>query len=933
MNVQTSDIFTNMDEGGIGSIENYFFLKAFSSISEPQFAYNIQPDLWVSDGTNRGTVKIGNVGFIEKPTTFTRLANKILFFGYDSQHGKELWVSDGTLQRSYLLKDIVTGLSGSFVTTTEFIILDNKAYFLASDNSGTINIWRTDGTELFRNIGTSTSTGYIVSALKQVGSKFFYIVAKGNPNTSYEVWSSDGTIDGTVMAASIPTSNNGSMSFTATTNRVYFTLVRGSLLNLELWTSDGSNEGTVKLLNYSPTSIFAEPKFGIVDNKLLFLASSQNKTGLWSSDGSIGGTNFIKPMSSTIASFFTFNHEGYFWAVQDQRVSNNYNLWRTDGTSNNTKIAFPQLLEQRDINKLYSTNNKLFVIASDGSKKRLWVSDVNRQSLEMIKDSLNTKIELQSDVCFTTNSTIFFPLKSRFLGNELWVSNGTSQGTHFLKDINTATKSSISYDFSEGRVINNNLYFASQEYEDARLELTIANEKRAVFVKDSLPNSNREFPQYLGRSPSLLADLGRGVLFSGLDSLHGQELWLTNSTNNGTVLLKDINLGKSSSNPTNVIQFGLKSYFEASDGIHGRELWVTDGTTTGTNLVRDFYPDNSDEYSSIYSKIWFDNKLILITQDAQYGRELWKMEENENLFVRLIDRTTTSQIHIPIHGLKVHQNKIYYIANTSTNSPSLWSTNAEIGGAQLIKEMRIYPLSSASPQLHSFKNWLFMYASDISSSNLTGLWRSDGTTEGTIPILKNAYILDDKIVIGTQYLYFATEYTLWKSDGTPSGTQVVKVFDSNLYSGTLKELKYVNGHVYFEVVNLQTGVELWQSDGTLENTFLLENISANHSPTALKETYKIFPKGTGFYFIGNDSEHGRELWFYDTCSYPTNIVSLKSGNWNDSDTWSCGQVPKSTDITTIENGNIIEITNQTFTRELNLVNGSVLFNGGTLHFP
>src|SRR5690606_9349054 len=71
------------------------------------------------------------------------------------------------------------------------------------------------------------------------------------------------------------------------------------------------------------------------------------------------------------------------------------------------------------------------------------------------------------------------------------------------------------------------------------------------------------------------------VYFSAKDIVENYELWVTDGTETGTMLFKDINVGAYASNPEDFIEYNNKLYFTADDGINGRELWVTDGTAAG----------------------------------------------------------------------------------------------------------------------------------------------------------------------------------------------------------------------------------------------------------------------------------------------------------------------------------------------------------------
>ena len=80
--------------------------------------------------------------------------------------------------------------------------------------------------------------------------------------------------------------------------------------------------------------------------------------------------------------------------------------------------------------------------------------------------------------------------------------------------------------------------------------------------------------------------LGNVVLFNANDGTNGRELWKSDGTAAGTVLLKDIKQN-GDSNPWYLVNVNGVIFFSADDGTHGRELWKSDGTAAGTVMVKD----------------------------------------------------------------------------------------------------------------------------------------------------------------------------------------------------------------------------------------------------------------------------------------------------------------------------------------------------------
>ena len=67
--------------------------------------------------------------------------------------------------------------------------------------------------------------------------------------------------------------------------------------------------------------------------------------------------------------------------------------------------------------------------------------------------------------------------------------------------------------------------------------------------------------------------MGNLVFFSAFDTAHGNELWVTDGTTEGTRLVKDLNHGPGSAFPRSLRNIRGVLYMSADDGVHGFEPW------------------------------------------------------------------------------------------------------------------------------------------------------------------------------------------------------------------------------------------------------------------------------------------------------------------------------------------------------------------------
>ena len=386
----------------------------------------------------------------------------------------------------------------------------------------------------------------------------------------------------------------------------------------EPWISDGTEAGT-QLVEEIGADDWQKPEGTVALNGRAFFSAKKDDTSyreLWVSDGTTAGTYQVKEINSSGGSnpewLAVFDGRVFFAAEGDQEGEE---LWVSDGTATGT-VLFKDLYPGT-----YQQNGQTY--PEDGRPNRLVVAGTN----------------------------LFFAARSAD-GEELWVSDGTSDGTVQVADLYPGTNNSSSPQgltpFGDRVVFRardeNGDYamFVSDGTEGGTVKLTLADFGARISIhdgaiyfetdnhlweSDGTPGGTQILVRdILSQSGQPLVSCG-GVLFlEGVNRFdNGTELWVTDGTADGTQSIATM------AGPKHTTCFNDRLYVNADDPTYGRELFVSDGTADGTVLVKDINPgsswsDPAPDYRPTF--VSSGGLLYFAAEDPGHGVELWKTDGN-----------------------------------------------------------------------------------------------------------------------------------------------------------------------------------------------------------------------------------------------------------------------------------------------------------------
>jgi ELWxxDGT repeat protein len=381
--------------------------------------------------------------------------------------------------------------------------------------------------------------------------------------------------------------------------------------------------------------------------------------------------------------------------------------------------------------------------------------------------------------------------------------------------------------------------------------------------------------------PMEFVDVAGTVFFTAESSEAGRELWKTDGTEEGTVLVKDIRPGAFGSKPEQLINFGGTLFFRASNGNDGVEFWSSDGTEVGTVMVKNVRPGGLGSYPNQFTTS--DGKLFFTANNGVNGTELWKSDGTEAGTAMVWDIRDGSAGSFPSELINFAGN-LFFSVNNGTNGIELWKSDGTAAGTMIVKDVRAGSDGSIPTELTNVGGTLYFRAND--GTNGFELWKSDGTGVGTqmvkdILLGSGGSSLSQLTNVGGNLFFRANDdlhgVELWKSDGTEIGTVMVKDILTGTTGSSLRELINDAGTLYFGANDGTNGWELWKSDGTELGTTLVKDIvtgPTGSNPLELTEIAGVL------YFRAEDGTQGTELWMTDGTEVGTVMVKdIREGGW------------------------------------------------------
>jgi len=701
--------------------------------------------------------------------------------------------------------------------------------------------WPADQASLVKDLNTAKGLDYLTFA--STGN--FVYFQNYDPSHGVELWKSDGTLENSGVVKDIRPGSGSSFpdNLTAAGSLLYFTAEDG-VHGRELWRTDGTETGTFLVRDITPGD--KGTPFGgfMAAGSLLYFLAPDNTSirQLWETDGTSSGTLPLKDIVSgswnvNSLSLLAAVGSTLFFSAYDS--THRYALWKTDGAATGTAMVKSDLHAGSEGAAVVGA--RLFFWAG----AELWSSDGTTTGTSMITDFPSGWGWSFPASAVAAGPLYFFSLSDPAHGCELWRSDGTTSGTVLVKDIRPGPDSGLNYWEPQKVPWKSKLWFAADD----------GTHGRQLWVSDGTATGTLMVTSKSGGAElRRLTPTDSVLCFLDFEVNSGFELWKSDGTAGGTRRVKDIWPGDRSScwdwtprMPT----LGSDVLFRASDDVHGGALWKSDGTTAGTVMVGDFLSGSHSplvffSFGVVGSKVVFQAAFSEI--------------EMSGVGYFATDGTATGTVHqyellpgVNVYGdtsiLGCMGSTYFFRAVSREQGEGIWKSDGTVSGTQLVKSNLNYLVGNGPHLATALGSTLYFQAGD--NNHGYELCKTDGTSAGTVlvkdilPGIASSYPRN-MISAGSNLFFLANDgvngQKLWSTDGTETGTVLLDI-NPNAASISFSEFTVAGSNLFFLANDGENGQTIWKSDGTKEGT----------------EPIKVFPNG--FHYSGNFQVLGSNLFF------------------------------------------------------------------------
>ncbi|GAB3510281.1 3-coathanger stack domain-containing protein [Emticicia fontis] len=709
---QKIELFADLEKNEIDTELN--FLTSFNgNIYFYEQTNGLNKGIYKSDGTEAGTTLLKNLYnfFGSNCTGIYAGTNKIIFSSVEDIYNR-LYISDGTPAGTILIHQNSSLKYSNFIENNGFI------YFTIGGNS----LWKTDGT----SAGTVLVKNNISVSNFYSFNNTLYFVGYSSA-TGYELWKSDGTAEGTNMVVDFGSGAEHGIQPTSKVimhqNTLYYNL-NYSIIKFDMLTQTttvfvtlinsfnqyktpedflikdndlyviavGLIDGNLYKYNLSTTTLTRLRENGSISffDELTVYNGNVYCSGLYGlikSDGTINGTVGVSGTYDSNNYYFNINSikngkvfNSYLYYLRYKVVGGKYfyALWKTDGTPGGSSIVkeYPNVVKNNNYinDKFEEAQGKLFFYINDGVNGReVHKSDGTTSGTGIIKNLGTPNVN---------ESTSQYKM-SEFDGKFLIQDNRTtyaldtiSKTTTFLADIGDDSEP-FKYNnklYLDGRYrVNDNLTgvenFCSYCYSPIVFQNKIfLNKDEELYSYDGTTfNLVRDINLTGSSSPINLGVINNKLILTAYHPDYGRELWVSDGTEEGTHLIKDIIAGKSglSNNIRTQFVYNNLLLFEIYNNRY--ELWRTDGTEEGTFCISTNLANN---YSGYYSFTVYNNKCYFTTNrkvcvtDGTLGE------------TKFINGTYSYVADLPYFSIS--NNKLYFIGNKANSGDIIFSIQNDV---------------------------------------------------------------------------------------------------------------------------------------------------------------------------------------------------------------------------------------------------------------